>query len=55
MSDPLGAGGLSGAVDDAQGLVTTSYVPVMIGAIVFGVVIRIGFKWLRKATRAAGA
>jgi len=54
MSDPLGTGGLSGAFDDAKGLVQTSYVPVMISAILFGVVLRIGFKWLTRVTRRAG-
>ena len=54
MSDPLGAGTLSGAVDDVQGLVTTTYVPVMVGAILFGVGLRIAFRWVRRAGAKAG-
>lgn len=53
MSDPLG-GAAAGAIDDAQGLVTTTYVPLLVGATLFGIVLRIGFKWFRKSTRAAG-
>jgi len=53
MSDPLG-GAASGAVSDAQGLVTGTYVPLLVGAVIFGIVLRIGFKWLRKAATKAG-
>lgn len=53
MSDPLG-GAATTAVADAQGLVTGTYVPLLIGAVLFGVVLRIGFKWFRKATTKAG-
>lgn len=53
MSDPLG-GAATDAVADAQGLVTTTYVPLLVGAVLFGVVLRIGFKWFRKATTKAG-
>lgn len=53
MSDPLG-GAADGAVSDAQALVTTEYVPLLVGAVIFGVVLRIGFKWLRRSARAAG-
>jgi hypothetical protein len=54
MTDPLGAGTLAGAVDDVQGLVTGTYVPVMIGAIIFGVGLRIAFRWVRRAATKAG-
>lgn len=53
MTDPLGTADTD-AVSDAQALVTANYVPLLIGAIVFGVVLRIGFKWLRRAVRTAG-
>lgn len=53
MSDPLD-GAATDAVADAQGLVTSEYVPLLVGAVLFGIVLRIGFKWFRKATRAAG-
>jgi len=53
--DPLGAGTLSGAVTDVQGLITGTYAPVMVGAILFGVALGIGFRWIRRATRTAGA
>lgn len=53
MSDPLDGAGAT-AVSDAQGLVTGTYVPLLVGAVVFGVVLRIGFRWLTKATRKAG-
>lgn len=53
MSDPLD-GAAAEAVGDAKDLVTGTYVPLLIGAVLFGIVLRIGFKWFRKATRAAG-
>lgn len=54
MTDPLGSGGLSGALTDVTDLLTGSYVPVMITAILFGVVLAIGFRWLRRVTSVAG-
>jgi len=54
MTDPLGTGTLAGAVDDVQALVTTTYVPIMVGAIIFGVALRVAFKWLGKASRRVG-
>lgn len=53
MADPLG-GAAGTAVGDAKDLVTGTYVPLLVGAVLFGIVLRIGFKWFRKATRAAG-
>lgn len=53
MSDPLD-GAAADAVGDAQALVTADYVPLLIGAVLFGIVLRIGFKWFRKSVRAAG-
>jgi len=53
MSDPLGGAAAAG-VTDAQGLVTSDYVPVLVGATVFGVVLTIGFRWLRRSVGAAG-
>jgi len=55
LADPLGANTLSGAVTDVQGLITGTYAPVMVGAILFGVALGIGFRWIRRATRTAGA
>jgi len=55
LADPLGAGTLSGAVTDVQGLITGTYAPVMVGAIFFGVALGIGFRWIRRAIRTAGA
>lgn len=55
MTDPLGAGGLADAVGDIQGLITGTYAPVMVGAILFGVGLGIAFRWLRRATRTVGA
>lgn len=55
LADPLGTGTLAGAVTDVQGLITGTYAPVMIGAILFGVALGIGFRWVRRATRTAGA
>lgn len=51
MTDPLGSGGMSGAVDDLQGLVTGTYVPVILGVIVTVTAIGVGFAWLRKGLR----
>lgn len=53
MSDPLG-GAAAQAITDAQGLVTGTYVPLLVGATLFGIVLRIGFRWFRKATSKAG-
>jgi hypothetical protein len=55
MTDPLGSGVLQGAVDDVQGLVTGTYAPVMVGAIIFGVGLGIAFRWIRKSTRTVGS
>lgn len=55
LTDPLGAGILSGAVSDVQTLITGTYAPVMVGAILFGVALGIGFRWIRRATKTAGA
>lgn len=53
MSDPLG-GAATSAVADAKGLVTGTYVPLYVGAVLFGIVLSIGLAWFRKSTRAAG-
>ena len=57
--DPDGAGVLPStfgdSVTDIQGLITGTYAPVMVGAILFGVALGIGFRWIRRATRTAGA
>jgi len=55
MADPLGTGVLAGAVDDVTTLISGTYAPVMVGAILFGVALGIGFRWIRRATRTAGA
>lgn len=55
MTDPLGSGTLSGALDDITGLVTGTYAPVMVAAVLFGVGLGIAFRWLRRATRTAGS
>ena len=55
LADPLGTDTLSGAVTDVQGLITGTYAPVMVGAILFGVALGIGFRWIRRATRTAGS
>lgn len=54
-TDPLGTDTMSGAVTDAQGLITGTYAPVMVGAIIFGVTLGIAFRWLRRGIRTAGA
>lgn len=46
MSDPLGAGTFTDAVSDLQGLVTTSYVPGYVTALVAAVAIGVGLAWL---------
>jgi len=48
MTDPLGSGVYSGALTDVQTLVTTSYVPGLITAILAAVAIGIGLTWLRR-------
>lgn len=48
MTDPLGSGVLSGAVDDVQSLTTTSYLPVYVGALVAATAIGVGLAWLRR-------
>lgn len=53
MSDPLG-GAAGTAIGDAQDLVKGTYVPLLIGATLFGIVLRIGFKWFRKSVSKAG-
>lgn len=53
MSDPLDGAAADG-IADAQALVTSDYVPLLVGALLFGIVLRIGFKWFRKSVRAAG-
>jgi len=53
LSDPLNGAAATG-VADAQGLVTSDYVPVLVGATVFGIVLTIGFRWLRTSVRSAG-
>jgi hypothetical protein len=55
LADPLGPGVLASAVSDIQGLVTGTYAPVMVGAILFGTALSIAFRWIRRATRTAGA
>lgn len=55
LADPLGSGVLSGAVTQITGLISGTYAPVMVGAILFGVALSIGFRWIRRATRTAGA
>jgi hypothetical protein len=55
LADPLGPGVLAGAVSDIQGLVTGTYTPVMVGAILFGTALGIAFRWIRRATRTAGS
>lgn len=55
MTDPLGAGGLSDAVTDITGLISGTYAPVMVTAILFGVGLGIAFRWVRRATRTAGS
>lgn len=53
MSDPLG-GAQNAALADAKELVTETYVPWLLGAVVFGALVRIGFKWFRRGVKAAG-
>jgi len=53
--DGLGGSNFGGYVTDVQGLITGTYAPVMVGAILFGVALGIGFRWIRRATRTAGA
>lgn len=55
MTDPLGPGTLATAVTDVQGLLTGTYAPVMVGAIVFGAGLGIAFRWLRRGVRTAGS
>lgn len=51
-SDPS-AGSVAAGVNTARTWVTTYGVPAMIAAIVFGVLVAAGFRWLRKASRSA--
>jgi len=56
--DPTLADDLGDAIDesfaDTSGFIMTRAVPVMLGAIVLGLIIRIAFRWIRKAGRAVG-
>lgn len=54
LADPLGAGTLATAVADMQALITGTYVPVLIGAILFGVALAVGFRWLRRSVSTVG-
>lgn len=51
MTDPLGSGVMSGAVDDVQALTTTSYLPVYVGALIAATAIGIGLAWLSRGLR----
>lgn len=51
MTDPLGSGVYDGAISDVSTLVTGSYVPGIVLAIVTAVGIGIGFAWLRRGIR----
>lgn len=51
MTDPLGVGIFDGALTDMQGLVTTSYVPGLVTAIVAAVAIGVGLSWLSRGLR----
>lgn len=53
LTDPLGTDTLSNAITDVQGLVTGTYMPLYVGAVIFGVALSIGIRWLRKGARAA--
>jgi len=55
LADPLGAGTIAGALTDLQGLITTTYVPLLVGAVVFGTAIGIGIRWLRRGLRTSGS
>lgn len=54
LVDPLGTDTLSNAVGDMQTLLTGTYVPVLIGAILFGVAMGVGFRWLRRSVATVG-
>ncbi len=51
MTDPLGAGTFTGALQDLQSLVTTSYVPGYVTAIVAATAIGVGLAWLSRGLR----
>lgn len=55
MTDPLGSGVLQGAVDDMQGLVTTTYLPIYIGAMLAAIAIGVGLRWLNRGAKRIGA
>lgn len=52
MSDPL-AGAATDAVSDAQTVVTSTYVPLLLGALLFAIVLRIAMNWMRRAAWAS--
>lgn len=51
LTDPLGSGVYTGALDDVESLVTTSYVPGLVAAVIAAVAIGIGITWLRRGIR----
>lgn len=52
-ADPTG-GAMSDTVDNTMTWVTTYGIPALALAIGFGILVRLGFKWLRRAGRAIG-
>lgn len=55
MTDPLGSGTLSDAVSDLQGLVTGTYVPVYITAMLAAIAIGVGLRWLNRGAKRVGS
>jgi hypothetical protein len=51
MTDPLGATTFNDAIGDLRDLVTTSYVPGFVTAIVTATAIGVGLAWLSKGLR----
>lgn len=49
MTDPLGSGTFTEAIGDISGLVTTSYVPGYVTAIVGAAALGIAFAWIGRA------
>jgi len=51
MTDPLGLTTFTDAITDLSGLVTTTYVPGLVTAIVTATAIGVGLSWLSRGLR----
>lgn len=53
MSDPL-SGAQESALEQAQGYMTGTVVPLVVGAVLFALVLRIALGWFMRSVRASG-